>query len=382
MCNPIIHLQKTTDMKQHYFRLQGLIPALMLLGNFNLAAQLDLPRASQQATVSQRIGISEVQIHYSRPAVAGRAVWGQLVPYGMNNLGFGTAKESPWRAGADENTVITLQHDALVEGKALPAGSYGLHMIVYENGGATVIFSRKKSAWGSFFYDSADDALRVDVTTRQIPHTEFLTYGFEALSPTAATVALSWERKQIPFRLEFDTPAIVLADIRRKLENQEGFNRQTWEQAADYALNNGGNLEEALTWIDAAIAGQFFSQPTFANLSLKSQILDRQGRQSEALELMDRALDLATVFEVHAYGRQLIAKGEKERALRVFQRNAAQFKNTWPVDYGLARGYSALGQYSRALKHLKLAEKRAPDAPNRQAIQANIAKLEKGEDIN
>ncbi len=369
-------------MKHNYLRLRVLIPALMLLGSNPLAAQLDLPRASQKATVSQRIGISEVQIAYSRPAVAGRPVWGQLVPYGMNNLGFGTATESPWRAGADENTVITVQHDAMVEGKALPAGSYGLHMVVYENGGATVIFSKKNTAWGSFFYDPADDALRVDVPTREVPQTEFLTYGFEALSPTSATIAMSWEKKQIPFRIEFDTPAIVMEDIRRKLENQEGFNRQTWEQAAEYALNNGGNLDEALAWIDAAIAGQFFSQPSFANLSLKSQILDRQGKKDEALALMDQALDLANVFEVHAYGRQLIAQGQKERALGVFQRNARQHKDTWPVDYGLARGYSALGQYARALKHLKLAEKRAPDALNRDAIVANIAKLEQGQDIN
>jgi len=369
-------------MKQNSFHLRVLIPVLTLLGNVHLSAQLDLPRASQRASVSQRIGISEVQISYGRPAVAGRPVWGELVPYGMNNLGFGTATESPWRAGADENTIITLQHQAKVEGKPLPAGSYGLHMVLHEQGGATVIFSKNYKAWGSFFYDPAEDALRVEVPTREGPHAEWLNYDFEDLSPTSAMVVLSWERKQIPFQLEFDTPELVLADIRQKLQNQEGFNRQTWEQAAGYAFNNGGDLDEALGWIDAAIAGQFFSQPTFSNLSLKSQILERQGKQAEALDLMDQALDLASVFEMHTYGRQLIAQGRKQRAMEVFQRNAREHKDTWPVDYGLARGYSALGQYDKALKHLRLAQKRVPDEANREVIAINITKLEQGQDIN
>jgi len=369
-------------MKPISFQLRVLIPFLTMLGSVHLWAQLDLPRASQRATVSQRIGISEVQISYGRPAVAGRPVWGQLVPYGMNNLGFGTAPESPWRAGADENTVISLQHQARVEGTPLPAGSYGLHMVLHEKGGATIIFSKNYKAWGSFFYDPAEDAIRVEVPTREGPYTEWLTYAFEDLSPTSAVVVLSWERKQIPFRLEFDTPDIVLADIRHKLQNQEGFNRQTWEQAADYAFHNGGNPAEALAWIDAAIEGQFFSQPTYTNLSLKSQILEKQGKQAEARALMDQALDLASVFEMHAYGRQLIAQGQKERAMEVFQRNARQHKDTWPVDYGLARGYSALGQYDKALKHLRLAQKRVPDAPNREVIAINITKLEQGQDIN
>ena len=92
--------------------------AAILLFSTSLFAQLNTPRGSQRATVKQTIGITSIAINYSRPSVKGREIWGKLVPYGMNNLGFGTAKKSPWRAGADENTIIKFSDDVTVEGQA------------------------------------------------------------------------------------------------------------------------------------------------------------------------------------------------------------------------------------------------------------------------
>ncbi|MGB5270535.1 MAG: DUF2911 domain-containing protein [Eudoraea sp.] len=349
-----------------------------IMGN----AQLDLPRGSQKAKVSQRIGITDISISYSRPAVKDREVWGKLVPYGMNNLGFGTAKESPWRAGANENTVIKFTNDVKIEGKPISAGKYGLHMIITEGDKATVIFSKNYEAWGSYFYEPSEDALRVEVTTKEIPHTEALTYLFSQVDANSAVASLNWEKKQIPFKIEVDVTNTVLADIRHKLQNSPGFNRQTWEQAANFSLNNDGDLDEALGWIDATIAGMFFSQKTFNNLSTKAKILAKQGKKAEVDAVMDEALGLATILEVHGYGRQLIAQGEKEKALEVFKMNAKKNKGQWPVDYGLARAYSAMGDNKTALKHLKIAAQRAPDQQNKDAIAANITKLENGEGIN
>lgn len=368
---------------KHFYPYRRLVfAALFCLLAVPVQAQLQLPRASQMASVGQQVGISHIKITYSRPSVAERDLWGALVPYGMNNLGFGTATESPWRAGANENTVFKLDQDAMIEGQALPAGAYGLHMVIQEDDRATIIFSKNSGAWGSYFYDPAEDALRVDVATREAPHTEQLMYLFSEVTPTSAVASLRWGSKEIPFTVSFDTPSIVLDYIRQELQDQEGFNRQSWEQAATYALNNGGDLDEALGWIDAAIAGQFFSQKTFNNLSTKAQILAKQGKQAEADALMDEAIAMGTVFEIHAYGRQLIAGGNPQKALQVFQKNAKMNKDTWPVDYGLARGYSAVGDYKKALKHLKVAEQRAPDALNRNAIVANLDKLQNGQDIN
>ena len=301
----------------------------MLFINHDINAQLDTPRGSQMASVSQTVGISKIYIKYSRPSVNDREIWGKLVPYGMNNLGFGTAKESPWRAGANENTVFKVTSDVTVEGQALPAGKYGLHMIVHEGANkATVIFSKNSSAWGSYFYEPSEDALRVDVAMEDGAHVEQLTYTFDNVTANSATATLSWGTKRIPFKVEVNVTDVVLADIRSKLQTTPGFNRQSWEQAANFASNNGGDLNEALEWINNAIAGQFYSQQTFNNTQIKAGILMKMGKTDDAMALMDGYMDKATVLERHQYGRALIGQGMKEKALEVFKSNAKLNKNT------------------------------------------------------
>jgi hypothetical protein len=222
--------------KINHFASMGTLLLCLFLVTIDANAQLDTPRGSQNATVTQTVGITKIYINYSRPSVNDREIWGKLVPYGMNNLGFGTATESPWRAGANENTVIKFSDDVTIEGQALKAGKYGLHMIIKEDGGATVIFSKNHTAWGSFFYEPSEDALRVDVQTTSIPHTEQLTFNFINVDATSATAVLNWEKKQIPFKIEADVTNTVLAGIRADLQGQQGFNRLNWEQAANISL--------------------------------------------------------------------------------------------------------------------------------------------------
>lgn len=205
----------------------------------SMQAQINTPRGSQMATVSQTVGTSSVEITYSRPSVNGREIWGKLVPYGLNDLGFGTSKAAPWRAGANENTTITFSHDATVEGNPIKAGTYGLHLEVKEDNTATLLLSNNSTSWGSFTYDPAEDALRAHIVTTTIPHTELLTFEFTEVTPTSTTATLKWEKKAFPFTVEFPVREIVLADIRNVLRDQPGFNRQTWEQAANYAFNSG-----------------------------------------------------------------------------------------------------------------------------------------------
>lgn len=345
-------------------------------------AQIKTPATSQKATVSQTVGISDIIITYSRPSVRGRKIWGTpLAHYGFQNLGFGTSTAAPWRAGADENTVITLTHDATVEGKAIKAGTYGLHVALAEDNTATIIFSNNATSWGSYFYDEKEDALRVKVTTTQIAHTELLTYQFTTVDATSATVALQWEKKAIPFKVEFDVTSIVMDDISHKLRDQTGFNRQAWENAAQYAFG-AGDMEKALEWVNNAQTGWGFSQKTFANAQLKSAILNQMGKSNEAIAEMESVLDKATVLEMHQYGRQLIAAKNIEKAESVFKGNAKKNNNAWPTQYGLGRLYSAKGDYKTAIKYLEKALKNAPNAGSKANVQANIDKLKKGEDIN
>jgi tetratricopeptide (TPR) repeat protein len=356
-----------------------LFVATLFLGVPMTYAQLNLPRNSQRGSVSQQIGISEISIQYSRPAVNQREIWGKLVPYGMNNLGFGTATSSPWRAGADENTTIEFSDDVKIEGKDLAAGKYGLHMIIGENGRATIIFSRNHTAWGSYFYEPSEDALRVEVDTKTIPHTEFLTYNFPDIDSNGATVALNWEKKQVPFKIAFDVSAIVMADIRQKLQGEAGFQRQNWEQAANFSLNNGGDLNEALGWINSATEGQFFSTKTFNNMAIKARILQKMGQKAEVLAMVPEMAGMANTNEMNNLGYMLLNMGENDMALKYFKINAKNNPTNANVFDSLGEAYKIMGDRKNAIKNLKKSLSLNPPA----GVKANSEKLlkELGESV-
>jgi hypothetical protein len=358
--------------------------ALAVLPVASHAQAVTLPNQSPRATVSQVVGITNISVDYSRPAVGNRPVWGQLVPYGFNNLGFGTATEAPWRAGANMNTVVTFQHDVKVAGQPLPAGSYGLSMAIAENGKVTVIFSRDAHKWGSFFYEPANDALRIETQWEDAPHMEQLAYEFSDVKKDSAVLALRWEKKRIPIPLSLDTDAIVIANLKREVRGPNQFQFQTWLAASNYVLTNNGDLNLALEWADYAISGQFTGQRNFATLSNKVAVLEKMGRGPEAAPLYDELMNTGTPLQLHGLGRQLLAAGKKDRALAVFQKNAERHPDVWPVNYGLARGYSAVGDYAKALEALQKAEKQVPagDNANATAIRTNLEKLRRGQDIN
>jgi len=344
--------------------------AVMLLG-ISTNAQLNTPRGSQKATVKQTVGITNIAITYSRPSVKDREVWGKLVPYGMNNLGFGTAKESPWRAGANENTIIKFSNDVSVEGQALKAGKYGLHMVVKEDGYADIIFSSNYSAWGSYFYKPEEDVLKVTVKTKEVPHKELLTFEFVDVQPTSTTAALIWEKKEIPFKIEVAVTDMVLTDIRKKMQGQAGFNRLNWEQAANFSLNNGGDLNEAMQWIDAAISGQFFSQKTFRNQFIKSQILAKQGKVDESLQLQEQLIEIANVGQLNTIGYQFLTNNKVDRAIEIFKMNIKKNPTNANAYDSLADGYRTKGDKKNAIKHYKKSLTLNP-AP---ALKANSIKM-------
>ena len=203
---------------------------------------LDLPSASQAAETKQRIGVTDITINYHRPVAKGRKIWGALVPYGQ-----------VWRAGANENTTIEFTTPVSIEGKPLPAGKYGLHIIPNADS-ATVIFSKFAQAWGSFTYNQSEDALRVDVKPH--PTTEMeeaMEFEFEDLKPDSTVATLKWENLAIPFRISVDEPATVVASIKNQLR---GVLQYSWEplyQAANYCASKNVDLEDALKWADRSL---------------------------------------------------------------------------------------------------------------------------------
>jgi tetratricopeptide (TPR) repeat protein len=354
---------------------------------------LTLPASgkNQRATVKQAIGPVDVSIEYSGPAVHGPdgkdrrgEIWGKLVPYGMVNLGFGTAKESPWRAGANENTIFTASNDIVVQGKPLPAGRYGLHMIPGQDEW-TIVFSKNSSAWGSFFYDPAQDALRVTTKPHKNDYHEWLTYEFTARRPTEATVELQWEDLAIPMTIQVaNVNDIYVARLRDELTSDAGFSEQAFMAAAQFCVQENTHLDQGLEWADAAISRPFIGKKDFDTLSMKALVLAKMGRDTESDKVMQEALRLpdATPTEIHQYGRQLLAAKKNDQAMVVFKYNAERNGNAWPVHVGLARGYSALGDTKQALEHAQKALTQAPDDASRKTVEAMVKTLLEGKPIS
>lgn len=348
---------------------------------------------NNRCMVTQYIGsLVYVTVTYNSPNVTGPAgenrtgkIWGELVPYGFNDLGFGSSKAAPWRAGANENTTITFSHDVLVQDKPLKAGTYGFFVVADKDGPWTLIFSNVSTAWGSFFYDQSQDALRVTTRPQEAPFTEWLTYEFTDRATDQATCALIWENKMIPFTIKVPGMTQLYVDnMRLQLQNSAGFKWQGWNDAAQYCLTNHVNLEEALIWSDNAIHLPFIGEENFTTLSTRSQLLSALGKEEESKALMQKAINhpTATPIEIHLYGRQLLTAGKKEDAMKVFELNAKKNPTDWVINVGLARGYSALGNYKTALKYAKIAYEKAPDPQNKENMKQAVAKLEQGQNIN
>lgn len=339
---------------------------------------------NKKAVVGERIGLTDVTIHYDRPGVKGREgkIWGQLIPAGFVDLGFGSSKSSPWRAGANENTTIEFSNDVTIEGQSLKAGKYGF-FIAYNPNESTLIFSKNSTSWGSYYYNDKEDALRVKVkpvTTDK--STEWLKYEFLNQTENAATITLEWENLMIPFKVETNYVEDQLASFRNELRSERGFFWLAWDQAAQWCLQHNVNLDQALQWADSASGQSFGGAALFGPKSTKAQILVKLGRTAEAEALMKEALPLANMQEVHQYGRSLLAQKKAKEALEVFQMNYKKNPNQFTTIMGLTRGYSANGDYKNALKYATMALPLAPNEMNKKFVSDAVAKLKKGQDIN
>jgi hypothetical protein len=340
-------------------------PADAQFKNGAQATELNLPTISQRAVVTQRIGLTDVTIVYHEPMVGGRELWGKIIPYGK-----------VWRAGANENTTIAFGDDVAVEGKPLAAGTYGLHMIPNEDHW-TIIFSKNSTSWGSFTYDEKEDALRVDVKPQTAEFREALTYTFDDIKPESAAATLRWDKIAVPFHVSVDVKAIAERSIRNQLRNTGGFSWAGYDEAAMWCLDGNCSLEQGLKWEDTSIQ----NEERFENLLTKSQILAAMGKAQEADATKAKALDKATGLQLHVYGRGLQIQKKQDEGFAVFKINVQKHPNEWYTHGEIARMASANGDFSTALKEMKLALAGAPDATKNQ-IQGLIARLEKNQDIN
>ena len=337
------------------------LTALFLLAAGTAAAQptLTLPQSSPKAKASQTVGLTDIVITYHRPAVNKRKVWGGLVPW-----------NEVWRAGANENTTIAFSSPVSVGGQKLAAGTYGLHMLPTEKDW-TLAFSNMSAAWGSFSYDAKEDAARVTVSPQPADFEERLSYSFDDPTETSVVCTLRWEKLKVPFKIEVDTPQVVLASIRTELRGLPRFSWQGWNQAAAYCLRSNINLDEALEWSNRSIA----MAETFQNLRVKAGLLERKGDAKTAQELRDKSLKIAAEVDLNAYGYQLLGEKKTDEAIAIFQRNVKEHPTSWNVYDSLAEACATKGDKKLAIENYTKALGMVASPDQKKRIGDAIAKL-------
>jgi hypothetical protein len=307
--------------------------SIIITSHFTGYAQMDIPPVgfNPRATISEDVGITSITIKYSRPGVKGREgkIWGSLVQYGFGNFSFVTGgMTSPWRAGANEATVISFEHDVKVEGRDLKAGTYALFMAMSADS-ALLIFSNLKDAWGSFYYNQSHDVLRVGVKTATLDKSvEWLKYEFIEHKERSCVVALQWEKLSIPFKVDVDVDNIVLARMRAEFTGVKGFVSANKLQASMYWFDRNTNMEEALVWAQSAVTGRPFSQSSYDAFDNLAKGYEKLNRISQADSVMDEGLSIANFSQYTGYGRRLWSKKRYDRALEIMLGAQRKFVNT------------------------------------------------------
>jgi tetratricopeptide (TPR) repeat protein len=323
------------------------------------APQLVLPKASPRATVSQTVGLTEITITYDRPAVNGREVWGTLVPF-----------DTVWRAGANENTVISFSSPVRVGGQDVPAGRYGLHMIPGRSDW-TVILSREANAWGSFSYDPAEDLLRIQAAPRPAEPTERLVYTLDDPTGDGVVATLRWEKLAVPIPIEVDSRRVVADSLREQLRGLGRFFWQPWNQAAAWCAANDTNLREATDWVSRSIA----INENFTNLRVKAALMEKQGDRASAGALVHRSFEVATEADMNTYGYLLMGQDKVDSAIAVFRRNVKDYPRSWNTYDSLGEAYARKGDTRRAIEAYTRARRMARDPAQQKRIDGILAGL-------
>ena len=329
------------------------------------SAILNLPRVSQHARFTQRVGLTDITVDFHRPLVAGRKIFGGLLAYG-----------EVWRAGANDNTVIEVTDPVTINGQPLAKGVYGLHMIPGENSWV-IVFSKNSTSWGSFTYDQAEDALRVTVKPQPTANQEALIYEFEDPQQNSVVVTMRWEKTAVSFKVGADTPAITAQSLQRQHRGRPQFEWQPWMEGASYLLTNKLSADDALKYSDRSIE----VEDRFENEMTRSQALTALGRKNDAVAARTKAVTIGTQQQVHDFARGLQAQGRQDEAIELFRDNVKKDPNSWIGHNDASRVAVASGDFDTAVKEMKLAATAAPEslrAPHYDLVR----RLENRENIN
>lgn len=345
-------------------KVRALVAAALLCAGSALAQPaIPMPDASQKASVGQTIGITAIEIDYHRPSVNNRRIFGGLVPYDVI-----------WRAGANENTLISFSTPVKVEGQPLPAGKYSLFFIPGSQQW-TVVLNKFTGGWGTYSYDPSEDALRVKVTPQTADLQEQLAYTFDNPSASSVTAAMRWERTRVPVKIDVDLNATVQQSITDSLRSGKHWDPNAWAAAARWALQQKNN-DAALEYINRSIAvGQNTN-----NLRLKARILEVKGDAKGAAELRKRAESFYNEGEgIYLPAYALAAQKKYDDAIAQLDAWIAahpQSSEAWRAQSVAGDMYVAKGDKAKARERFDKAMALAHDQSERTEVQDSINAME------
>jgi tetratricopeptide (TPR) repeat protein len=245
---------------------------------FGAPEKIEFPAASQHGWVKQRVGLTDIEIDYSRPNKNGRVIFGGLLPFGK-----------VWRTGANASTKIKLSDAVAVGDKNVAAGEYSLYTIPSENEW-TIILSKDTKGFGAYDYKSDADAVRVPAKPEKLSEpVETFTIGFGDLKDDRATLFLEWDTTRVSTVLTTNTVEKLTSQIDAALKNPDSLEPRFYYDAASFYYAHDKDLEQAQKWIDLAIA----KKPELYSFHFKkAQIEAKLGHKTEAAAAAEKSIEL------------------------------------------------------------------------------------------
>lgn len=237
-------------------------------------AKLEFPAASPASTLKQRVGLTDIEVNYSRPGVKGRKIFGGLEPF-----------DKVWRTGANSATKITFSTAVKLNGTEIPAGTYELFTIPNPTEW-TVIIHKDSSEWGAYSYDAKNDVARVKAKPETTPNlVESFTIGVNDLRDESATLYLAWEKTRVPVKIEVDVAHTLVPQIEAVMASDAA--KKPYAQAAIFYLDHNLDLKKAASWMDAALTE---NPQAFYFGYHQARILAKQGDKAGAIAAAEKSL--------------------------------------------------------------------------------------------
>jgi hypothetical protein len=239
-----------------------------------LAQTVEVPAPSAKAKVEQRVGITDFSVEYSSPAVRGRKIWGGLLPY-----------DKLWRTGANASTKLTASRDFTFGETVVPKGTYSVLSIPGASSW-TVILNKNLELGGTDGYEEKDDVARVTVKPETTGPRERMTFLFSDTTDSTSRLDLEWADLRVSVPIKVDTQAQVLAGINTTLADAW----RPYYQAGRYLVENGGNLDTAIGYLDSSIG----IKSTWSNNWWRAQALAKKGKTADAIAAGEKALQIGS----------------------------------------------------------------------------------------